>query len=281
LIAIHGHRGCRGLFPENTIPAFRKAITLGVDAIEMDLAISKDLQVVVTHEPYMSRRICLDPNGDEIPEKDDMQHNLFKMSYEEIAQFDCGLKYRPEFPNQKNIRAQKPMLSEVIKISKAINPDIKFNLEIKSKSKYDHIFTPNPELFTELVLEVIQKNDVLENSNLQSFDLRILEQVKMQSSKMKVAILIDKYENTFEKLSKLSFQPEILSPDFSLIDAKIIDHFHKLDMKIIPWTVNSETDLLQMINLNVDGIITDYPDRLIKLLTEITFSSKNLSDKPS
>lgn len=266
MIAIHGHRGCRGLLPENTIPAFQKAIAIGVDAIEMDLAISKDLQVVVSHEPYMSRRICLDPNGNEIPIQDDMKYNFFRMNYEEIKQFDCGLKYHPDYPDQIKIRTFKPLLSDVIEISKSLNPNIRFNLEIKSKSKYDNLFAPEPKVFVELVLEVINRFGVLKNTNLQSFDLRILKQIKEQSPSIRVALLIDSNEAIQKKLKKLSYKPEVISPYFDLLNNDMVQYLKKDGFTVIPWTVNSSSDLKRMISYNVDGIITDYPDRLKALL---------------
>ncbi|MBT8272599.1 MAG: glycerophosphodiester phosphodiesterase [Bacteroidia bacterium] len=262
MTAIHGHRGCRGLFPENSLPAFEKAIELGVDALEMDLAISKDRKVVVSHEPFMSRRICLDPFGNEIPEADDLKHNLFEMSYAEIKAFDCGLKYHPDYPGQKKIKAYKPLLEEAIEQSKKLNPDIDFNLEIKAKPKYDQKFTPEPDEFVNLVLGVLRKTNSIKNTNLQSFDLRILEQIKRQCPEMKVALLIDRKDSIFEKLKQLNYKPEIISPYFKLLNEQIVRSLKGDGFKIIPWTVNEDEDLQRMIAFQVDGIITDFPNKL-------------------
>lgn len=102
-IDIQGHRGCRGLLPENSMPAFIRAIELGVHTLELDLAISKDKKVVVSHEPFMSRKICLYASGNEILQSMDMKYNLYEMTYDEIKQFDCGLKFHPDYPNQAKI----------------------------------------------------------------------------------------------------------------------------------------------------------------------------------
>lgn len=266
IIDIQGHRGCRGLLPENTIPAFLKAIELGVHTLELDVAISKDNIVVVSHEPFMSRTICLDIQGNDIPKSEDKNYNLYQMSFESIKQFDSGLKLHPRFPKQEKVKTYKPSLVEVIQESQRKNPTIKFNIEIKAKPKYDTIFVPKPKEFVHLVLEVINENDVFYQTNLQSFDLRILEEIKMQSPKMKVAILVDKNENTIKKLNRLSFKPEIISPYFKLIDNDMIAYFQSKGYKIIPWTVNKKEDLKKMIQFKVDGIITDYPNKLIKIL---------------
>ncbi len=267
-IDVQGHRGCRGLMPENTVEAFKKAIELGVHTIELDVAISKDNIVVVSHEPFMSRTICLDVNGFEIPEDYDKKYNLYQMTFDSIKQFDCGTKFHPRFAKQQKLKAYKPSLDEVIKASKKLNPKIKFNIEIKSNPSFDGIFTPNPKDFVALVLRVINDNQVFKTTNIQSFDLRILEETKKQSPKMKVALLIGGNEDIWEKLTSMSYLPEIVSPDYKLLDAKTVRNLQVENFKVIPWTVNSVEDLKTLINLNVDGIITDYPDRLLNLLHE-------------
>ncbi|MCF7569509.1 glycerophosphodiester phosphodiesterase [Sabulilitoribacter arenilitoris] len=265
-IDIQGHRGCRGLMPENTIEAFEKAIQLGVNTIELDVAVSKDNIVVVSHEPFMSRTTCLDVNGFEIHQKDDKKYNLYQMTFDSIKQFDCGTKFHPRFKNQQKLKTYKPSLDEVIKISKKINPNIKFNIELKSNPEYDNIFTPNPKGFVALVLRVVNDNKVFKNTNIQSFDLRILEETKKQSAKMKIALLVEANENIWDKLALMSYCPEIVSPDYKLLDKKKVRNLQAENFKVIPWTVNNVKDLQQMINFKVDGIITDYPDRLINLL---------------
>ena len=232
----------------------------------MDVAVSKDKILVVTHEPFMSRTICLDPKGKEIPESDDKKHNLYQMTFDSIKQFDCGLKYHPKFKNQQKLKAYKPSLDEVIKATKTLNPKIKFNIEIKAKKKYDSKFTPKPDEFVALVLEVVNSNDAFNETNLQSFDLRVLEEIKRQSPNMKVAILINDGENIVKKLTKLSYKPEIIGPYFKLLTQENVAKYQAEHYKITPWTVNSKKNLKKMINFKVDGIITDYPDRLIELL---------------
>lgn len=267
-IDIQGHRGCRGLMPENTVEAFEKAIQLGVNTIELDVAVSKDNFVVVSHEPFMSRTTCLDVNGFEIPEEDDKKYNLYQMTFDSIKQFDCGTKFHPRFPKQQKLKTYKPCLDEVIKTSKKINPNIKFNIELKSNPEYDGIFTPNPKDFVALVLKVVNDNKVFKSTNIQSFDLRILEETKKQSPKMKVALLIGANEDIWKKLTSMSYFPEIVSPDYKLLDEKVVRNLQAENFKVIPWTVNNVKDMQQMINFKVDGIITDYPDRLINLLKE-------------
>lgn len=266
VIDIQGHRGCRGLFPENSIPAFKKAIELGVNTLELDVVISKDNKVIVSHEPYMNPMICLDAEGNEIKESKKNVYNLYQMTVDSIKQFDCGTKPYPRFPEQKKIRTYKPTLDEVIKKSKELNPKIKFNIEIKAEPKYYGVFTPYPSVFVKLVFEVINNNEASELCNLQSFDLQILEEIKKQSPKMELALLVDENENINKKLEALSFKPEIISPYFKLLTKKSVHEYQNDGYKIIPWTVNSTKEMEHMIDFQVDGIITDYPDKLIELL---------------
>ncbi|WP_405293116.1 glycerophosphodiester phosphodiesterase family protein [Algibacter sp. Ld11] len=265
-IDIQGHRGCRGLLPENSMPAFLKALDLGVDTLELDVAVSKDKIVVVSHEPYMNPVICLSPNGDAILDEDAKKYNLYQMTLADIQQFDCGSKYHPKFPNQEKVKTYKPSLSEVLKETKKINPAIKFNIEIKSDPKYYDVFTPKPKEFVALVLDVLNENNACNETNLQSFDLQILEEIKIQSPKMEAALLVEDDEVILEKLNKMSYLPAIISPYYKLINKDTVSDLQNRGFKVIPWTVNTEQDMQLMIDYNVNGIITDYPDRLITVL---------------
>lgn len=268
VIEVQGHRGCRGLLPENSLPAFEKAIELGVHTLELDLAVSRDGIVVVSHEPYMSRTICQKPDGSDILFEEDRLYNLYQLTFEEIQAFDCGTKFHERFPNQKLIAAFKPSLAQVFDLAESKNPNIKYNIEIKAQPDYDNIFTPEPAEFVQLVIEQINKYNVFERTNLQSFDLRILEEVKRQAPTMPVAVLIDSNEVIIEKINSLSFIPEIVSPYFQLLNQEEVTMLQSDDFQVIPWTVNDLSDMRRMIDYGVNAIITDYPDRLLALLSQ-------------
>ncbi|WP_252723832.1 glycerophosphodiester phosphodiesterase [Winogradskyella psychrotolerans] len=265
-VDIQGHRGCRGLLPENSLPAFEKAIDLGVHTLELDIVVSKDLKIVVSHEPFMNPVICLTPKGETLPNNSAKDYNLYNMSYDEIKQFDCGSKFHPTYPQQEKQKTYKPLLSEVFDLVKAKTSDVMFNIEIKSEPSYYGIFTPRPEAYVKLVLDEIEKNDMLSRVNLQSFDVVILEEIKNQSPKMEVALLVEDNETIGEKLELLSFKPEIISPYFKLLSEESVKDYQAKGFQVIPWTLNKEEDMKQMLSWQVDGIITDYPDKLIKIL---------------
>ena len=166
-IDIQGHRGCRGLLPENSLAAFEKAIDLGVKTLELDIAITKDKEVVVSHEPFMSRIICYNPEGNEIPEAMDMKYNLYEMTHQEIKQFDCGSKFHPSYPDQQKLRAYKPLLWEVFELVKKKNSKVKFNIEIKSKPKYYGVYTPFPDEYVNIVLSEVIDSNMFNSVNLQ------------------------------------------------------------------------------------------------------------------
>jgi glycerophosphoryl diester phosphodiesterase len=166
------------------------------------------------------------------------------------------------------MKVYKPLLGDVFTISEKLNSNIKYNIELKAKPEYDNIYTPKPEEFVTLVLKEINDSDVFYKTNLQSFDVRILEEIKRQSPAMKVALLVDENESIDSKLKALSFKPEILSPYFGLLSKESVSNYQQENYQIIPWTINKESDMLEMIEFHVDGIITDYPDKLINLINK-------------
>ncbi|MFP2996092.1 glycerophosphodiester phosphodiesterase family protein [Spongiivirga sp. MCCC 1A20706] len=269
MIDIQGHRGCRGLLPENTIPAFKRAIDLGVTTLELDLAVSKDLKLVVSHEPFMNHEISTGPRGEEITEENEKSFNLYHMDYAEIQQFDVGLKVHPRFPDQQKLKVHKPLLSEVFDVAeKKTKSAILYNIEIKSLPSYDEVFSPKVTEFARLLVEMVQERRLVDRVTIQSFDIRALEVVHQMNPKISTALLIDENEAIDLKLKQLSFRPRIISPYFALLDQENVGHYQKEGYQIIPWTANEEEIMWQLIKLKVDGIITDYPDRLIKLLKD-------------
>lgn len=266
-----GHRGCRGLLPENTLASFREAIKLGVHAIELDVVVSRDNKVVVSHEPFISQTYCLKPDGVELSSNEDQKFNLFQMSYDEIKQFDCGLKTHPRFPNQKKIKAYKPLLKEVIDTcddfaKKNSHKSIDYIIEIKSNFKYYNTFYPEPKEYVKLVLETISGYNLKNRIVLKSFDIAVLNEIKKQHPDIKVSLLINRQEIILDKLKQLNFKPDILGPYFELLTKDEVAKYQNEGFQIFTWTVNEIADIEQIQFYGVDGIITDYPDRLVRIL---------------
>src|SRR5688572_17965270 len=147
---LQGHRGCRGLMPENTIPAMIKAVDLGVVTLEMDVVVTKDNQVLVSHEPYFSHEISTLANGDAIVESEERKYNIYHMRYDEVKSIDVGLKGHPRFRAQTKQKAYKPLLTDLIDsvesyIEKGNLPKVNYNIEIKSTEETDYLFHPPPD----------------------------------------------------------------------------------------------------------------------------------------
>ncbi|SDG56341.1 glycerophosphodiester phosphodiesterase [Psychroflexus sediminis] len=265
---LQGHRGARGLATENTLQAFQKALELGVNTLELDVVVTKDNQVVVSHEPWMNADICLDSDGNAIKKDDEKAFNIYQLTYEEVKAFDCGSKLNPAFPEQELESAYKPLLKEVLNMADSLSKNhgkkIKYNIELKSLPEGDGIYHPKPADFVKLVMEVLQKETKLKRVNLQSFDFRILQELYRSYPEVKLAALV--YKSDLETaLVDLGFVPEIYSPYFPLVTKKLVSEAHDLGMKVIPWTVNETEQMKTLLKFGVDGLITDYPDRALKL----------------
>lgn len=270
-INIHGHRGARGLFPENTITSFIEAIKLGVEGVEFDVVISKDNKVVVSHEAWMNDLFCSKPNGDAIKKEEAESYNLYRMNYDEIKKFDCGIRGNELFPSQKKIAEHKPLLSEVIT---AINSYIKlhklqpitFNIEIKTEEDKGTLFNPEPIVFVDLVYKELQKLNALNRCILQSFDVRILQALKQKDNSLVLSLLVENKLSLEENLHKLGFKPTYYTPEYILITEKLITDLKKLKIQLMTWTVNEASDLEKLIIMGVTTIITDYPDKAINFV---------------
>lgn len=267
-ISIEGHRGARGYLPENTIPSFKLALEQGADTLELDVVITKDRKVLLSHEPWFSAAISTGPDGKRIAKDKERDHNIFKLTYDETLGYDVGSLGNPAFPEQKAMPASKPLLSDVfaaierITKEKAIAPP-RYNIEIKSTAEGDGVFHPAPGEFADLVVKEIERAGLTDRTIIQSFDVRPLQHIKKNFPAMQVALLVGGDEDPVKKLALLGFTPATLSPHFSLVSEKLIALCRKKGMKLVPWTVNRIEDLERISKFDIDGIITDYPDRAV------------------
>lgn len=266
-----GHRGARGLMPENTIPAMLKAIELGVTTLEMDLGISKDKKVVVSHDPYFHENITTTPEGRTITKAEAAKLLLYNMNYDSISKYDVGLKPHPLFPKQEKVAVNKPLLSDLIDASEAYamqkGKTIYYNIEIKSNAVNDRIKHPPVEEFVDLAMQVIQSRNISGKTTIQSFDPRALQVMHRKYASVKTSLLIedDDKRSLKEQLDQLGFIPSIYSPHYSLVNEELIKQCHDKNIRVIPWTINNLEEISRLLKLGVDGIITDYPDLFGKL----------------
>lgn len=265
-----GHRGARGLLPENSIPSFLKALEYAqVTTLELDVVVSQDNQVVVSHEPWMSSDICLTPEGQPVQKAEEESLTLYQMTYETIKNYNCGSRGNKRFPDQQPMATYKPLLSEMIQAVEAHCQEngLKrpgYNIEIKSQPEWDGVKTPEPATFARLVVDVIKKAGIQDRVCIQSFDPRSIESVHQIDAAITTAFLVANNESLSANLAKLSFQPPIYSPYHVMVTAELVEEAHAKEMKVIPWTVNDVETMEALIALGVDGIITDYPNRIPK-----------------
>ena len=268
--SIEGHRGARGYLPENTIPSFIKGLELGADTVELDVVITKDKKVVVSHDHYFSAAISSDKNGQPITADKQKDYNIYKMDYSEVKLYDVGMRGNKDFPEQVKMKAYKPLLADVFKevnkYAKKHNlKNIRYNIEIKSAPEGDNIYHPAPAEFAKMVYDVILKNKMQNNVIVQSFDVRPLQELKKMPVKLPLALLVGNKDGVEKNFEKLGFTPDAYSPHFGLVDEATVNYVHAKGAKIVPWTVNEMSDLERMKTFKLDGIISDYPDRAVKV----------------
>ena len=265
-----GHRGSRGLMPENTVPAMRKAQDLGMTTLEMDVLVSQDNQLLLSHDPYMSTDFVLTPDGQPIRKADEQKHRLYALPYAEIRRYDVGSQGNPKFLRQQKLRTYKPLLAEVIDSAEAYArlkklPAPRYNIETKTTPEGDGTLHPAPAEFVKLLLAVIQAKGIASRATIQSFDPRTLELVHQTDPALHTALLVQNMQGLAANLKRLSFRPTIYSPNYQLVTADLVQACHKAGIQVIPWTVNSAADIEKLTQWQVDGIITDYPDLFIPL----------------
>ncbi len=292
---LQGHRGARGLMPENTLPAFAKALSLGVTTLEMDLGVTGDGVVVVAHDPRLNPAITRRADGSWLA---DWGPALSELGFAELKTFDVGRvdpssRYARRFPNQAPVDgAAIPSLAEVIALTrKAGNDRVRFNVEIKTRPGEPDL-TVEPEAFVRAVLDVLRKEGVARRASVQSFDWRALQYVQLIAPDVPTVYLSarQKWLDNIE-IGRPGASPwtagldvddvggsvprlvaaaggRIWSPYHREIDGASLAEAHELGLVVIVWTVNDRAAMDALIDLGVDGIITDYPDRLREVLKD-------------
>jgi glycerophosphoryl diester phosphodiesterase len=264
---IQGHRGCRGLYPENSLPAFQHALEMGIDVLEMDVCLSADGQVYVSHEPYMNPLYASFPDGKPVI---DSKINLFQKPYSEIKSFDVGSRGNKLFPEQARVATYKPLLSEVLALGEAFSHKtgrrIYYNIEIKSEpSEYGISQPAKVNEFADRVWKVISTQISPSALILQSFDFAVLQYWKTAIHQGRISALVEQ-ETPEQMLSDLGFVPDIFSSSHKYLTKEQIDLCHAKGMQVIPWTINTTAEIQKFSDWKVDGIITDYPNRAPQFL---------------
>ena len=260
-IQVHGHRGARARFPENTLPAFEYAIRHRVDALEMDMAVTKDNVIVISHDPLLHAPVCTGPQDGVA---------IRTLTLEQVRQWDCGKVRNPAFPAQQTVPGTRmPTLDEVFQLASRGA----FDYNIETKSFPDHPeYTPPPDEFARMVLAKIREYRLEKRVILQSFDFRTLMAMRKLAPGIRLSALTTTDQRDFAAIAADAAHAEIVSPEFHLVTPAKVAAAHAAGLKVVPWTANTEAVWDLLVAAKVDAIITDDPayfgDRLHNL--EIT-----------
>lgn len=269
-VLVHAHRGGAAIYPENTIEAMLYAVDLGVDYLEFDLHVSKDSQVVVSHDAYFNSQKALTPSGDTIARDSDKLYRLWNMPYDSIRRYDIGSKANPHYPNRHNFVARLPLADALIDSVEThirvchLKP-VQYNIEIKSWPTKDGIFTPDYKTFADLCMKELLSHHIGDRLLVQCFDTRTLNYLHQKYPTVRLSYLVDNDNQTSfsDYMSRLDFVPQVYSPHYSLVNTALVDSCRAYGMALAPWTVDSHKDIRRLAALGVDAIITNQPDSAI------------------
>ena len=291
---LQGHRGARGLAPENTLPAFARALAIGVTTLELDCAITRDGGVVVSHDATLSPDITRGPDGAWLTRSDIPIHSL---TYAELQRYDVGrirpgTSYAQRFPDQQPVDGTRiPLLADVFAlVRQSGNQRVRFNIETKISPQHPDL-TVSPDAFARALIAVLKNERMTQRATIQSFDWRTLAVVQREAPEIPTIYLtaqqgfldnilaeqgaspwtaplhVAQFGGSVPKMVKAA-GGAVWSPFYKGVSAESLREAHALGLKVVVWTVNDEADMRRMIALGVDGIISDYPDRLRKVAAE-------------
>lgn len=251
-ILVHGHRGARAVRPENTLPAFEYASAQGVDVLELDVAVTADDQMVVSHDLRMNRKICRGPEGEVL---------IRKLTLAQVREWDCGALVNPNFPKQQPAPGTKmPTLDEVLAL--AGRGTFEFNIETKMDQRNPDNCA-EPAAFARMLVAAIKKHGLEKRVMIQSFDWRTLQAVKEIDPAIRRSALYSGAPRDFVSISEGGAQAQIVSPLFTLVTREQVEAAHKAGLQVVPWTANRPEDWDKLIDAGVDAIISDDPAALI------------------
>ena len=271
-VDLQGHRGARGLYPENSLAGFEYALSLEtVSTLEFDVVVSSDKKLIISHEPWISGSIC---NVDTaLTNVNPMAYNLYAMTKDSIKEYDCGSKGNERFPDQKIIAAYKPAFSELLSLMAIKNEWPNLNIETKSKPSGDNAFHPRPKDFAVIIANELSlahdqypEADIYNKITVQSFDIRTLRELRKLHLGIKLCLLTENEANPAAAMDKLGFPADVYSPNYQTVTPDIVNWCHFRRINIIPWTVNELEDMQRLLDMGVDGIISDYPNKFDELV---------------
>lgn len=270
-IDLQAHRGGAGLMPENTVSAMLNAIDLGVNTLEFDLHLSADKQVVVSHDPYFHPRYSTRPDGSLVQE-DDPKEYLYTMPYDSIVKYDVGLRPVERWPEQKKLAEVKPLAGDLIDAAEKYAAEkgrkpLNYNIEIKSwPGDGEGTLWPEYREFCDVCIPLLLSKNLGDRLIVQTFDPRSMEYIHEKWPEVILSYLTEEEPDIEVIMAGLSFKPQWWSPNYSVVTPENVAWCHERGIKVVPWTVDDPAEILRCAKCGADAIISNYPDRLIKIL---------------
>lgn len=253
-ILVHGHRGARAMRPENTMAAFAYAIEVGAHYLELDLAATKDDVLMAAHDLVLNPKICRSPGGPTV---------IRELTLAELRKWDCGSLRHARFPRQAPVPgAGIPTLNEVFEFAR--NAPVQFDIEPKFSPAHPE-YTPSPERFAELLLEMVRRHGLECRVVVQSFDFRILHAMRALVPEIRRAALAHFGSWDFVDVARRA-KATIIAPERRMVSARKVRAAHEAGIQVVPWTANRPAEWKRLIRAGVDGIITDDPAGLLSYL---------------
>ena len=263
---LQGHRGARGYAPENTIPGFERALAIGVDTLELDVGVTRDGVVVIHHDRRLNPDVARGPDGNWVTAPAPTIHSL---SYPELRRYDVGRirpgsEYAQRFPQQKPVDGTRiPKLEELFTLTRGTKT--RFNIETKLVPEApDETLAPAP--FARALIAEVRKAGVAARTTIQSFDFRTLAVVQREAPEITTSYLTSGKKGAAVPRMVHEAKGRIWSPNFQDLDEHTLAVARELGIKVIPWTVNEPADIARVLGMKVDGMISDYPDRVREAL---------------
>jgi glycerophosphoryl diester phosphodiesterase len=289
---LQGHRGARGLRPENTLAAFAHAMAIGVTTLETDLGVTKDGVLVIAHDPWLNPDIVRSPDGRWLATQGPAIRTL---TLAELKRYDVGRlnprsKYARQLPEQRPEDGERfPTLLELFELTRAAGRPVRFNIETKiTPANPDE--TVDPATYARLTVEAVRKAGLSDDVTIQSFDWRTLIEAMKIAPEIGIVCLTSESAN-LDTVQRRSGKPSpwhagldlgahggslprlvkaagcgTWSPFWRNVTPELVAEAHSIGVTVLPWTVNDNADMTRLIDFDVDGIITDYPDRLRQVM---------------
>ena len=279
-VDVQAHRGGAGLMPENTIEAMKHALDMGVNTLELDLQLSKDGLVVVSHDPYFHHRYAIRPDGSYV-EKDDPKEYIYTMPYSEVAKYDVGSRESEVWPGKACIKTVKPLANDLIDFvenytkENGLSP-VRYNIEIKSKDAAGEGQNwPTYDRFVTECCKFLHSKQLDDRLVVQSFDVRALNYMHEKYPEFILSYLVDANAPDFDTyMGYLKFTPQWLSPHHTITDEALVQKCREKGIKLVPWTVDKPEDIKRILDLGVEAIISNYPDRVLMQTRGYVFPTK-------